>query len=99
MEPASETTRLWDRSAPVPPESLSVRPKSPEFLRNAAACRKLARGARVDDRATFLDLAQHWEAMAEIEMRLVATLEVLDADAAPRAAKRLAWPANSQRAA
>jgi hypothetical protein len=52
--------------------------KSPEYLHNASICRKMARTARVDDRATFLDLAQHWEGMAEIEARIIATLEALE---------------------
>ena len=77
--------------------STAVRPqKSPSYLRNAAVCRKLAKAAQSNDRATFLDLAQHWEAMADIEARIVATLEVLGPEGVARVVRPidrgpLAW--------
>ncbi len=66
--------------------------KTPEYLHNAAVCRKLAATASHDDRTTFLDLAQHWEGMAEIEARIFATIEGLESHA-------FAWPVGSRHAA
>lgn len=64
-----------------------------QFLRNAALCRKMAEGARSPHRATFLDLAQHWTAMAELEMRVAATAASLEKNLA------MPTPATDQRAA